>query len=78
MNYTQIQALEALYLLASGKYGTLVDLRRLTIAIHACTLDDLVEQGFIRSAGQGNITITQQGTEKASENRQLSSVDSKL
>jgi hypothetical protein len=53
----QIQALEALYIAAHGKYGTLVDLKNVPFAMTATILDDLRKQQLIRTAGRGSFSL---------------------
>jgi len=73
MTNDQIQALEALYTAARGKYGTLVDLKSLPFAITATMIDALREQRLIQTVGRGSFTLTALGMDKAVENRHLRS-----
>ena len=69
MTDEQSQALEALYKAAGGNNNRLVDRERVPVSLRAGILDDLLKQGFIRTVGRGNFTMTPQEIEKASENQ---------
>ena len=75
MTNDQIQALEALCTAAHGRYNTLVDLGRVPLSIKANTLDELLTQGFIRTAGRQDFTVTSLGIHQASENRYVPPTD---
>jgi hypothetical protein len=75
MTDEQIQALEALYTAAHGRYGTLVDLKRVSLAIKASILGELIKQEFIRTSGRGNFSMTPLGVDKAIENRHVPPAD---
>ena len=76
MTDEQIQALEALYTAARGRYGNLHDLSSVPCAIKASTLDELVKKEFIRMPGRGNFRMTSLGIDTALENRTKPPVDS--
>ena len=69
MTDEQIQALEALYTAAGERYTNLTDLDKVPFPISARTREYLLDQGLIRAIGRGSFTVTQQGVQKANENR---------
>ena len=75
MTDEQIQALEALYMAARGRYDTLVDRSKVEGSIKESTLDELRKQGVIRIVGRGLFMLTPHGVDRAIENRHTPPAD---